>query len=225
MQPQHANQPAAVEVQGGSMWSILFWGFFVLAWKYWVTVDGVEHRLHFATPTLIPLRPGFQEIEFSISGWIGGKSYRRRYSFNATPGTILPVTYRLVHSLWAVPFVGFKFTVIKPGDVRPYMNQGGGYAGSPQPTFQPQYQQPAFQQPQHHQPHYQQPPYQHHQDNGYRSEPPAAPQFTSPFTDSGHGHQATTSTATGAKTKYCTQCGTELVASNRFCGGCGKLAS
>lgn len=220
MYSQQSNQVAAVEIQAGNWLSALSWCLAPAGFRYWVTIEGVEHEVPFAKPTVFQVTPGFQEVEICLSSWFG-QYQPMRYSFNLAPGTIQPLLYRYVYTTFGVIFAGFKLSVLKPGMVRSYAPNGyPANVSRPlqQHSPQPQYQQPAFQQP-----HYQQPTYQHHQGNGYQPEPPASSQFTSPFTDSDYGQQAapTTTAPAVARAKFCTQCGTELVAGNRFCGGCG----
>lgn len=238
MIPQHGNHDAAVEVKGGTWMSAFSWGFGVALWKYWVIVDGVEHRIHFATPQVIPLRSGFQEVEFAVQGWFGGKYFRNRHVFTVAPGTIQPLTYRMIYSVWGWLFTGFKMTVIKPGLVRPYVQRYEaygpqfGYAGTPHPPFKPHYpshnQHAPQQQPQYQQPQHQPTPYQRYDRPAYQThvQEQPGPHYTSTFTDSNSHEDTVAASATPSlRVKFCTQCGVELIACNRFCGSCGEAVS
>ncbi|WP_428305415.1 zinc ribbon domain-containing protein [Lacipirellula sp.] len=201
---------AAIEVQMGSWINVIQLCFGPYFWKYYATVDGIEHQVSFKTPTAIPVTPGFHMVEFYVRGLLEKRrrNCTQQIGINVSHGMVQEVRYRIVYFPFGMILNEFRMGYVKLYNTKPMGMYGYAYGSMPQ---QPHYQH--FSQGGQQNGHYAPPQYPPH----------VASQFTDPFTDQGHGQQTATSyAAASAKTKYCTQCGSELVAGNRFCGGCGQ---
>lgn len=183
-----------------------------------ISIDGFENPtpLPYAQPVIIPVTPGVHAVEVIKRTKIfkkGRAGEKKSITVTVAPYTVLPLVHRMCHTTIGPMFNGFKFYVLKPGEPRQF-NPNGNFpfamtASQPNHQYGPPHQQP-YVPPQHH---------QQYAPPQYQPQAAAAPQFNSPFTDAGNGQQTATSSAgASTKTKYCTQCGSELVAGNRFCG-------
>lgn len=221
-----ASTQAALEVKSGDWLAALTWAFMFHGLWQAVDINGVRYSLNFATPTIIPVPPGYHHVMCfmysPMAFWKGRPTMKHATQVQVAPGSVQPISYRMHRTTFGF-LLNFKNTVLKVGMPRPFMpgmnNYGAqpmGYPSQPMPQYGMQPPQP------------QQPPHQ------YGMQPPQpvplyAPQpeltqarFDSPFTD---GDQAQPPAPQFAGKKFCTQCGTAVVAGNRFCGGCGQAVA
>lgn len=175
-----ASTQAALQVKAGDWLTACTWGF--LFYHFWqgIEIDGVRYSLQYATPTLIPVSPGYHKVtcfQYQPFAHLKGKPQNRNSrELEVAPGSVQPLLYRM-HRTCLGTLTNLKTTVLKVGVPGPLQIR-------------------------------------------VASQPETVPaRFDSPFTDE---RQAQPPAPQFAAKRFCTQCGAEVIAGNRYCGGCGQ---